>query len=116
MTDYKVVFHIDELDKWKILLNNVSNLLNVIDGKAYHIKVIANGEAVKYYDLTKELAPNIASMEVLANKGIVFIACNNSLLANNIDKSDIISFVKVVPVGVLELVERQSKGYAYIRP
>ncbi|NMB44604.1 MAG: hypothetical protein GX995_10815 [Clostridiales bacterium] len=116
MSDYKVVFHIDELDKWKLLLSNVSNLLNGINGKTYNVMVIANGEAVKYYDLTKDLAPNIASIENLGNKGVVFIACNNSLLANNIDKSDIISLIKVVPAGVLELVERQIEGYAYIRP
>jgi uncharacterized protein len=34
----------------------------------------------------------------------------------NIEKNNITNFVNIVPAGVLELVERQSEGYAYIKP
>ena len=55
-------------------------------------------------------------MKVLEEKGVEFIACNNALVANDLDQSIILGFVKIVPAGVLELVERQSDGYAYIKP
>ncbi|MDD4474415.1 MAG: DsrE family protein [Eubacteriales bacterium] len=55
-------------------------------------------------------------MESLNTKGVKFVACNNALMANNIDKYNIIHFVDTVPAGVLELVVKQSEGYAYIKP
>lgn len=116
MLDYKVIFHIDEISKWKLLLSNVSNLLNAMDHKKFHIEVLANAEAVKYYDTTQDLGADINTMEVLNNRGIEFIACNNALMANHIEKFNMIHFVNIVPAGVLELVERQYEGYAYIKP
>lgn len=32
MSKYKVIFHIDEMNKWKLLLGNVKNLLNGFNG------------------------------------------------------------------------------------
>lgn len=116
MLDYKVIFHIDEISKWKLLLTNVSNLLDAMGNRNFHVKVLANAEAVKYYDTTQDLGADINAMEALNNKGIEFIACNNTLMANHIEKNSIIHFVNIVPVGVLELVERQKEGYAYIKP
>lgn len=114
--NYKVVFHIDEINKWKLLLANVSNLLDAMENRNFHIEVLANAEAVKYYDTTQDLGADINTMEVLHNRGIEFIACNNALMANRIEKYSIIHFVNIVPAGVFELVERQNEGYAYIKP
>lgn len=116
MLDYKVIFHIDELGKLKLLLDNVSNLLDAIDNKSYHIEVLANGEAVKYYDTTQNIDADIDTLEKLANRSVEFIACNNALRANHIDKDSLLKFVGIVPAGVLELIEKQNEGYAYIRP
>lgn len=117
MQEYKVIFHIDELSKWKLLLTNVSNLLDAVANKGFHVGVLANAEAVKYYDTTtQDLDADIKTMEVLNGRGIEFVACNNALMANHIEKDSIIHFISIVPVGVFELVEKQSEGYAYIKP
>ncbi|HZK28281.1 MAG TPA: DsrE family protein [Thermoclostridium sp.] len=116
MPDYKVIFHIDELSKWKLLLANVNNLLNAIDNKKFHIEVLANAEAVKYYDTSQFPEADINTIEELNNRGVDFIACNNALIANRIEKRNIIDFTNIVPAGVLELVEKQKEGYAYIKP
>ena len=42
MAEYKVIFHIDENNKWNLLLKNVSNLLNATDGEKVYIEVLAN--------------------------------------------------------------------------
>lgn len=115
MKSYKVIFHIDEMSKWKLLLANVSNLLNAIDNENLIVKVLANSEAVKYYNTTSNLDVDTNAMEYLHSRGVEFIACNNALKIYNI-KNNIINFVSIVPAGVLELVERQSEGYAYIKP
>ena len=114
MQTYKVVFHVDELNKWKLLLKNVSNLLDAIDVNEYSIEVLANSEAVKFYD--SNFNSDISVIEKLNSNGVKFVACNNALIANKIKKEDLIYFIEVVPVGVLELINKQSEGYAYIKP
>lgn len=116
MVKYKVIFHIDEMDKWELVLGNVSNLLNAIGNKSYSVEVLANAEAVKYYDTSQKLVSNNSKIEKLNEKGVKFVACNNALNAHKIEPSNIMNHVSVVPAGVLELVEKQSEGYAYIRP
>jgi intracellular sulfur oxidation DsrE/DsrF family protein len=116
MSGYKVIFHIDEISKWKLLLGNVSNLLKGIDNEKLYIEVLANSEAVKYYDTNQDLDADISTMESLNKKSIKFVACNNALMAYDIKKDDIIHFVDIVPAGVVELVRKQSEGYVYIKP
>lgn len=116
MSEYKVIFHIDENNKWNLLLKNISNLLQAIDNKKVHIEVLANSEAVKYYDTNQNLDTDINTMESLNKKGVKFVACNNALMAYDIKKHNMIHFVDIVPTGVLELIKKQSEGYAYIKP
>lgn len=116
MLKYKAIFHIDEMHKWKLLLMNVSNLLEVIANEKFSIEVLANAEAVKYYDPTQNLGTDIETLENLKIKGVKFVACNNALKVFKIEKHNILDFVDTVPAGVLELVVKQSEGYAYIKP
>ena len=55
-------------------------------------------------------------MEKLNSKGVKFVACNNALISYDMKKDDLIHFVDIVPVGILELINKQSEGYAYIKP
>ena len=55
-------------------------------------------------------------MRELNNKGVNFVGCNNSLNSLNLKKEDLINFVNIVPVGVLELIIKQEEGYAYVKP
>ena len=112
----KVIFHIDELNKWKLLLKNISNLLDAVDINKITIEVLANSEAVKFYKSNQVLELDVNAMEKLNSKGVKFVACNNALMANNIKKEDLINFIDVVPVGILELINKQSEGYSYIKP
>jgi uncharacterized protein len=116
MMQIKAIFHIDNLSNWNLLLKNVSNLLNVIDTKNSKIEVLANSEAVKIYNSSNDLNKEVIFIRDLNNKGVKFVACNNSLNSLNLKKEDLIDFVNIVPVGVLELIIKQQEGYAYIKP
>jgi intracellular sulfur oxidation DsrE/DsrF family protein len=55
----------------------------------------------------------------LAYSNVTFTACANT--QSNMSKAekktiDLISEAKVVPSGVVHLIELQQKGYAYIKP
>lgn len=111
--NYSVIFHVDELTKWDLTLKNVANLLEQPHQNAARVAVLANSEAVKGYLAQSALA---GAMLKLNGRGVVFSACNNSLNALGIDRAGLPLWVRVVPAGVLELVERQAEGYAYIKP
>ncbi|MGE4352863.1 MAG: DsrE family protein [Oscillospiraceae bacterium] len=113
----KVIFHIDEMQKWRVLLNNVANLLMSYDGLSpdAKIEVLANSEAVKGY-LPDHIADDLRAMDALVQKGVRFVACQNALNGMKISREQIVPFADVVPAGVRELADRQMAGYAYIKP
>ncbi|WP_100487349.1 DsrE family protein [Sporolactobacillus pectinivorans] len=107
---YRVIFHIDEEDKWPLLLGNVKNLLASQD--LAEIEVVANAAAVAAYQ-SKEF---VTQMTDLNGQGVQFVACQNALNAQHISKEDLLKFVSVVPAGIVELVKKQNSGYVYIKP
>ena len=52
----------------------------------------------------------------LSKKHVTFIACNNALAANHLTAADIYQFITIVPAGVVELAQKQTEGFAYIKP
>lgn len=50
----------------------------------------------------------------LADYGVAFHACGNTLNALNWSEKDLLDVVKVVPVGVDDLMLLQQKGFSYI--
>ena len=113
----QVVFHIDEAQKWRLLLHNVKNLLTSYSNvtETITIEVLANAEAVDGYVLNTDAAVQ-SHMEALFESGVSFLACNNALMSRNISKESILPFVIIVPSGVRHLVDQQTAGYAYIKP
>ncbi|MBF8808602.1 MAG: DsrE family protein [Enterococcus lacertideformus] len=102
----KVVFHINELTKWLEAKSNVKNLLKLVPDATIIVSV--NGQGIKGY-----LDP--LNAEFLDSK-ITFHACANALRGRGIAKEALPSHVVVVPAGVLDIIELQEKGYAYIKP
>ena len=110
----KAVFHIDEIEKWKLLIGNVRNLLKVLTENMFEIEIVANSAAVKEYLINNSNFTN--ELTELSTKGIKICACKNALNGLNIKQNEIFEFVKIVPVGVKELIEKQNDGFAYIKP
>lgn len=114
MEEYKVVFHVNELRKWKTTLANANNLLADLANEAVEVIVLANGEAVRYYE-AESSETNGKNLEELSKKGVHFTACNNALKAQKLNKEVLFSYVNIVPAGITELVRKQQMGYAYIK-
>jgi intracellular sulfur oxidation DsrE/DsrF family protein len=108
----KAIFHIDEMEKWDLLLGNVENLLKSLDNTDYEIAILANSKAVIRYKIDNDNS----RLEEIANRKVNIIACNNALNSQKISKDMLPNYIIVVPVGVKELIEKQLEGYAYIKP
>ena len=111
MDNLKVIFHIDEMNKWNLTLNNISNFIKAKSNSK--IILLANAEAVKGYLLDSSSANKIENL--MANS-VEFLACNNALKSFNLSEKDLVSNVKIVPAGVVALVEKQNENFRYIKP
>lgn len=50
----------------------------------------------------------------LAEYGVNFQACGNTMKAMNWTEKDLVAFANVVPIGVDEIMQLQERGYSYI--
>ena len=116
MQNYKVIFHIDEMSKWKLLLANVSNMIDDMQEQTLIIEVLANSEAVKFFIKNDMNENDYNYVQRLINKNVLFSLCNNSLKSNKIEKETLLSGTTIVSSGVSELMLKQHEGYAYIKP
>ena len=96
--------------------------------KELDVTVIVHGEAYKFFLINpnnsiyskeseliqqhKALAKRIHSMA--ENYKVEFLICGAGMKKKDIKKSDVHSFVKIIPNSMIGLIDRQNEGYAYL--
>jgi intracellular sulfur oxidation DsrE/DsrF family protein len=110
---HKVVFHLSTADTLAydalgIQLNNVLN-----HWPTAQIEVVVHNNGIAF--MQKSKSKHEETIQALAKKGVVFAVCENTIKRKKIDKQDIITPSKFVPVGLAEIIEKQEEGWAYIK-
>lgn len=115
----KVVYHLTEgLDQATRALGNIRNHLQAEPDTK--IVVVTNGEGMRFLlagarDRNGKLfdEPVVA----LAERGVEFRVCGNTLVAHQVPESRLLPQAKIVTSGVVEASRLQAReGYAYLRP
>ena len=104
-----------------LALNNAKNVIDYYKtkGEQVVIEIVAFGPGLHMLrDDTSPVKQRVAEMS-LAEPGVTFIACANT--QSNQSKAEqkpitLVSEAKLMPSGVVRLMELQKQGYAYIRP
>jgi uncharacterized protein len=117
--DIKVVYHLSEgIPQASRAIGNIRNHL-AADPKV-KIVVVAHGLGIDFLldgavnQMDQAFAGGVSD---LANKGVEFRVCNNTLVARKISTDKLLMEAKVVPAGVAEVATLQAKqGYVYLRP
>jgi len=118
-----LAIHVDESDRQKLnmALNNAQNVQNhyKAEGDEVVIEVVAYGPGLQMFiEGESPVADRIKTM-ALASDDITFAACGNTL-RNMSEKQGkeiiLLEEARVVPSGVVRLIELQEDGYAYVRP
>lgn len=119
---HKVAIQVSDNDKnvMNRALNNTKNLIDYYKSKGEDVVV----EIVTFHDglhMLRSESPVKDRIAVMAleNPNLTFIACGNTQA--NQSKAEgkqvtLVSEAKVVPSGIIRLIELQSQGYAYIKP
>ena len=111
---HKIVFDMAGSDTadHSAVIRQVNNILK--SAPQTKVEVVFHGKAV--YALVKDKTTVQDKIDDLVNnKHVIIAACNNSLNRLNLKKEDLISSAIVVPVAMLELMDKQEKGWSYIK-
>ena len=115
----KVVYHVNDVESAFAALRNVKNHLNAVgDENAEIIVVTHSGGAFTLVDGTKDSKGHELkdSVNELANRGVKFQICANTIRGKKIDKTKINMNAEVVPSGVAQIAHLEQMGYLYIKP
>jgi hypothetical protein len=108
------VFHFAaSTGRQKHALANVANLLDDASTDVENVVFVANGRGIKLLaSSTSEFPDRVTE---LADRGVSFRACENSMDAFDVDDADLVDGVETVPAGVGELTKLQARDdFAYI--
>jgi uncharacterized protein len=113
----KVVFHLDwdQPERLVLALENIKNLFREVPPQQCRVNLVANGKAVNLFRKDK-VGERASDMVELHKLGVHFKMCRNALAKNKIEKADLFEVCEIVPAGILELINLQQEGFAYVKP
>jgi hypothetical protein len=105
----------DSVDKLNLALNNAYNAQMAFGPENIEIEIVVFGAGVntlKYY------APIPIADKVKEAKyaGVRIVVCDIAMRSHKLRPADMLPEVRYVESGVAELVEKQTEGWAYVRP
>ncbi len=120
----KVVYHINDIHGAKAALRNVKNHLNALGDENIELIVVTHASGAfamvdgamgktdkegKPYNFNDDIAG-------LANRGVKFQICANTIRGTKIPKEKINEHAEIIPSGVAHVAHLQQQGYMYVKP
>jgi intracellular sulfur oxidation DsrE/DsrF family protein len=111
----RVVVQVSDADpaRWNLALNNVRNLQEDLGAANVTIEIVAYGPGIGMLKL--DAVSNSRITDAL-KAGVQVSACENTMRNQKLARADMHPGVGYVPAGVVEIIERQQQGWAYLRP
>jgi intracellular sulfur oxidation DsrE/DsrF family protein len=111
----KVVMQVSDGDaaKWNLALNNAKNVQVDLGAANVDIEIVAYGPGIGMLKADSVVGSRVDEAQAA---GVKVVACENTMRGQKLTKADMLNGVGYVPAGVVEIVQRQQQGWAYIRP
>ncbi len=111
----RVVIQVSDADpaKWNLALNNARNLQTDLGANNVQIEIVAYGPGIGMLKLDSPVANRIGEAK---DAGVSVLACENTMKAQKLARADMLDTVSYVDAGVVEIMQRQQEGWAYLRP
>ena len=112
---HRLVLKVSENDpaSWNLALNNAENVQQVLGKDKVRIEIVAYGPGLNMLKSESKVA-NRLTAALDANVGL--IACGTTMRKMKLTEADLAGGIKVVPAGVVHIMERQSEGWNYVKP
>ena len=114
-TPNRVVMQVSDNDpgKWNLALNNARNLQADLGASNVEIEIVAYGPGIGMLKADSVVGNRIG--EALGS-GVKVAACENTMRGQKLQKDDMLGGISYVGAGVVEIMQKQQQGYAYLRP
>ena len=112
--DYRVVFDITSADSvsQQAVVRQVDMIKKANPDAKLEVVIYGKGLSLVLKDKS---AHTEAIKNLLAMKDVSFKVCEITMQRNNIDKSQLIPGIQMVPDGIYEIISRQREGWGYIK-
>lgn len=113
--NYDTLFHFDSgVSDLYVAINNITNYYKALEKESFDVILVVNGPGVQHMAKdNSDVAPKITQIHRL---GARIKVCSNALRHFNLSPDFLCPECEIVPAGIVEIVERQKKGFAYIKP
>lgn len=98
---------------WNLALNNVKNVQKDLGKDNVDVEIVAYGPGIGMLKADSEVASRVGEA---VDSGVKVVACENTMRGQKLSKDDMNAKIGYVPAGVVEIMQLQQKGYAYLRP
>lgn len=98
---------------WNLALNNIRNVQKDLGKDNVDLELVAYGPGIGMLKAESEVANRI---DEAVDSGVHVMACENTMRGQKLGKEDMNAKIGYVKSGVVEILERQEHGYAYLRP
>lgn len=111
----RVVFQVSDNDpgKWNLALNNANNVQSGLGKDKSEVEIVVYGPGI---GMLKAASPAANRVNKAIKEGVKVVACENTMTNMKLTKADMNPNISYVPGGVMELMNLQKAGWAYIRP
>ena len=111
----RVVMQVSDSDpaKWNLALNNARNLQADLGAKNVEIEIVAYGPGIGMLKAESIVGNRIGDA---LGAGVKIVACENTMQTQKLVKADMLDGIGYVGAGVVEIMQRQQQGWAYLRP
>jgi len=112
--DYKVVFDVTSKDSinYQTVVREAS-LIRESNPDA-NIEVVVYGQGLDLVLKDKSTQAD-AVQQLISDKKVSFKVCAMTMKRNNVDESQLLPGVEVVPDGIYEIISKQHEGWGYIK-
>jgi hypothetical protein len=112
---YQVVYHVttDDQRMWNQSLNNIRQMQKVLGKDNVEIELVVNGWGIGMLKMDSVVGNRVD--EAVAN-GVKVVACQATMADRKLTKEDMLNSIGYVPGGVIEAIQKQKAGYAYLKP
>lgn len=111
----RLVIQVSDADpgKWKLALNNARNVQQDLGKQNVEIELVAYGPGIGMLKMESEAAPGVIQA---MTDGVRVVACENTMRNQKLKREDMQGGIGYVGAGVVEIMQKQREGWAYLRP
>jgi hypothetical protein len=114
-TKQQMVMQVSDGDpaRWNLALNNIKNVQSELGRDNVELELVAYGPGISMLTMDSPVGERVAEA---VKSGVRVVACENTMKGKKLSRADMLPSIGYVRAGVVELIEKQREGYAYIRP